>query len=341
MLVAFPEAAFSIFKRSGLSAFVKVASRKAVFGVSDLIAGGISRKEAYLILRDLQNTEHVRRVFGGFSATNITPASITVNLRDVRSDVLFKYAGTRALLYSLHRGKNVAEVSRSTNLSERHLSKVKRTLKDLGVIVGRAEINPRLIKSPSDPLEVVPVSKHREVLKTFMNEFKEAPQEVSIVFHGKASWGLASPSLSLLIIHRGLLAPEEQEELIAAAVKSAKAIHEAIIELTFTAMETWIMQKHGLVANPSPTLDDAFEGIFIAGREPTLEDLFEENLKATKLGMEDLLDMLNRGLIEASSGRYRFTEKALRKMRRSPSIIVEDEIEVMGKRVRLISSRPP
>lgn len=306
---------------------------------------GVSRKGIRKLLRTLLQAGVIEKVGRAYQCTPaLSGSGIIVNLRDVRTRLLFKPKLLYDLLLSLHFTDDpLLKIASELRISYRTAKRLLRRLRTLGLVEG-FEVNPALILQPADPLELIPRDEHRLAVKEFLQLAPEAP-DCALIFFGDASFGLKTSTLNFLILFPATIRPEELTSMMERYVIAASSITEAhglSIDLTFAVKDVWLEQKLGMLLVDNALLKQAQRGICLRGKLPDKDDYFELHRLARPVSPTRLAELLAKGYVKQEGARYVYTEKALRTMRaKAPTLIEETQVPILGKNVRLLKAERP
>jgi len=302
-------------------------------------------KSALQVLRDAEYVDQTGRKF--VATEKVAGESFILNLRDSAADALFRWKATRALLYQLYLKPNssLRELSYMLGLPYRTVKAVARKLKKVGLISG-GTVNPQLIVRSASPLEIIPRRAHRDVirhflsaLKTYCSDFNEA-----IVLFGKASYGERTIDLDLAVIfkevEKGTMFYVAEKAVLAS--ENVTSNYGAKITLSMCAAYAWVQMKLDIVHYDNPALRSLVDGICVYGELPSDDELFELGQALSPWPEEVIREKLEKGYLKpAGNGKYAYTEKAIKVFREKRSKVVESQIYIDGKKVRLIGVAPP
>jgi len=350
MMLKLPiEKAAFLLKHKNIDRILKcIATRRSVTSRCVAREAGVTVKVAWLALRDLTETEHLEKKDRRFVASSkIRDEYVLVNLRDLRSDRLFRWRATRKILYLLATRKEISqkEISIRTWVPYVTVRKILITLRDAGIIVGD-ELNTEFFLMPTDPIELVPRQVHQNVARQFLTALKTYRPSLTepVVIFGEASWGKPTITIRIAALSKAATPPEEQIALADGLVLAASNVTSQFglsVDLTLTTQDACLAQQLGF-AKPVMLISEILDGICIHGRMPTPEDYFELAMETYPLSKERIQDMLRKGyLTKTEDGRLIHTPKgfeALRKKRKSK--LIECEVERHGKKVRVIALSP-
>lgn len=347
MLLSIPfELCSSLFKYGGAEKILSFIDVQRSFTLKQLIESTrLSRNSTRPFLQALLSTEHIQKRGRVYVATDkIRGGSIEINLRDVESDALFRWKGTRQII--LYAGKLPStEVSRVAGISYRMTKWITRKLSLMGVLSGH-QVNRSFLKAYSSPLEIVPRSAHRFVLENIVSTIKEKGLvKHALVFYGDASWGKNVPTLPLLVLFRGSIASTEQRQLMesyVAVAGTATATYGTMIDVSFALEEAWLAHQLGITATVHPTLLEASNGLFIYGEQPRKEDYFELLHSINPPLPSRLIEMLKKGYIVQDGDRYVFTQKAIKTFQeKAPTYLLEVVFPILDRKVKLVMIGKP
>lgn len=323
----------ALFKHRGFAMAVRhIASTGDFSGSSIVKAAGVSPKTAWIILKTLRKTEHLSD--GRFKW--IDKDFITVNLRDVAVDALFRFTGTRQFLYlKLKEDISLSEAAKRLSLSYSTVKKIVALLRKTGILGGDNSVREELLRKPESPLELIPRKEHRRSVMFFLGESRS---EDPVFMHGDASWGLETLEIDLLSLTRKVDVPEYiflMEDLIQAA-SATSAAYGFKFNLSVATYAAWFGNK--LATTPNRTISDAADGICIRGSPPSDEALFSYVEGA--VDEERINDLLADGLIVKTKSGFAYTDKAITILKKKPVMIKETVVEVRGVKVRAITASP-
>jgi len=326
---------------------ISYISSHPIFRPSEIASEiGASKKRTYALLGSLLFTEHLEKQGRLYRSTcRIRSNHIIINLRDTRSDALFKWRGARQILYELWAQRStLAEVFERTGISYRTGHWIARKFRDAGILLG-FEVNPALLEQPKNPFELIPRRVHREVLHELAEIIEPQPlMEHALIFFGDASFGFLSPALDLMVLMR-TSEWDEQERLMesyVAATSSITASYGIPIEISFANEEAWLAHKLGITSTVSPLLRESYAGICLRGRLPLEEDYFELLQSVKPPPPSKIREWLEKGYLTEIGGKLAYTEKALQKFRdKAPTNLMEVTLLVLNKKVRFIMVGKP
>lgn len=343
MLISVPfTEAGKIFKRRDMERSLMFMATHKTFSLRQMVNEAmIGVKSARSILNDLIWTEHLERKGRTFSITDrVGDNALVVNLRDVRSDVLFKYKAIRQVLMKMYAGEtNVRTLSLHAGISYRMTKLILQKLRESGIVSGK-EI--RCVVEPRTPLELVPRKATRTLLQNLISMIEDLkPPEHASILYGKASWGELDPTLNILVSFKGYLSADEQGDLMQKYAIMAGNITSTFgqyVDLTFTLHEVWIAQKLGISTPKSPLLEEAYGGICFYGTEPRLEDYFQLHQLAYPKPPAKIAEWIDKGYVSEVNGKLVYTEKAIETFRKeTPTPITEVSLSALGRKIRFIT----
>ena len=195
MLLKVPfEATSQIFKHKNIPLILETLRRRRFVRTGTVMSyAKISRRIAQSSLSSLTKAEFVVREKGGYRITErIGDNFIVLNLRDARTDCLFRWRSARRLLYLLYTRPDepLSHLASKAAVSYRMTKKIVRSLRSAGIIHGR-DINRDLIIEPEDPVSLIPQSSHQQVIRHFLYALKTIHRDFddAIILFGNASWG--------------------------------------------------------------------------------------------------------------------------------------------------------
>lgn len=348
MLIALtPSLLNEICKHKGMDKAVAFFSAFDVFTLKKFMEEtGLTRGVAQLILKDLVWTEHLekkgRKYYCG---EKLKDGNIIINVRDIRSEVLFKRKGMRDLLYWLGRGrKQLSDIAIEAGAS---ISTVKRSLRELrkSRIVSGFMIDPKVLWVSPDPLDIVPRREHALILRNFISLAEsQGSIDCPLIFFGDASWGKSSLTLKVMALFKigpGIDGHVEVMERLVLASKTITSTYGVSIDLTFSATEAWLTQKLKMTTTKNFTLNEAFEGICIHGVLPKEEEYFELLRQTVPFPREKIESWLAKRYISVAKNKYTLTEKGVKMLRqRAPSKLIEGHIPIFDREIPFISIKP-
>jgi len=342
------ELARRVLRHDWMDKAISFISSRPIFRSNEIASEiGASKKSMHALLGSLLFTEHLEKQGRLYRSTcRIHSNHIIINLRDVRSDVLFKWKGARRILYELWAQRStLAEVFERTGTSCRTGYWIVRKLRDAGILLG-FEVNPALLEQPKNPFELIPRRAHREVLYELAEIVESQPlMEHALIFFGDASFGLLSPGLNLMVLMRGSAEWDEQERLMQSYVAAASNItlsYGIPIEISFANEEAWLAQKLSITSTVSPLLHESYGGICLRGRLPLEEDYFKMLQSVNPPPPSKIREWLERGYLAQINGKLAYTEKALQKFRdKAPTNLMEVTLPIINKKVRFIMVGKP
>lgn len=348
MLISVPfRSADMILKHKDIGRALSYISSHRQFTLKHLAdEAGLSRKVAKSIVRDMLWTEHLEREGQKISATNkILSESITLNLRDIRTDALFKWRKTREILMKISGCLNLRELSVYLKIRYPTLRWILYRLREAGMVLGFS-INNDLILTPENPLEYVPRKTHRNLLGNFLSMIKKFKMNnIPVILYGDASWGKDVLVLELLALIEGCLEEEEQVKTMENFVIAAKNLTSSFgakVELSFAMKEVWLAHKLGFAAEENSTLKRTEDGICICGRLPTKEDYFEMHERVNPSPPDKLAEWIKKGYVQKIDGRYVYTEKAIERFKQvAPTYIDEVLLPIFDRKIRFIAVGKP
>lgn len=338
-----------LFKYKAMPRIFKALSLKQPMTASTLMrAAQVPWKTSWTVLRLLERAEYVRRSNRKYAATDVIgDEAFFLNLRDCLTDELFRWRATRALLYLLYTKPHCSlrELSQRLGVSYETVKAIVKRLRKINLVRG-GEVEEGFLVNPADAVELVPRIVHREVvrhflsaLKTYIPEFSEA-----VVVFGDASWGKPTFELALATV---VSSPDPDRMLFIAkklvyASESVAVNYGARINLTMMARYVWPQLKLNIVDYDKPSLESIVDGICVYGSLPRDEELLELGRAFSPWPNEVIQEKLEKGyIVPIGDGKYAYTEKAIKVFREKRSKVVETQIEVDGKRIRLVGVAPP
>lgn len=335
-----------LFKYGGAEKILSFIDARRSFTLKQLMeATSLSRNSTRPFLKALLLTEHVRKKGRFYIATDkIRDGSIEINLRDVESDALFRWKGTRQIV--LYAGKlSLIEVCKDADVSYRMGQWIMQKLRSLKILSNH-QVNCSFLKTCSNLLETVPRSTHKFVLENMVSMIKEKGLvKHALVFYGDASWGKNVPTLPLLVLFRGSIDAEEQRQLMESYVAAAGTItatYGIAVDVSFALEEAWLAQQLEITATASSTLLEASNGLYVYGEPPQKEDYFELLRLINPPPPDKLMDMLNKGYIIQDGNKYVYTQKAIKAFQeKAPTNLLEVVFPILDRKVRFIMIGKP
>jgi DNA-binding Lrp family transcriptional regulator len=299
-------------------------------------------------LRLLERTEYVKRSGRNYVATDrIRGESFILNLRDFLADELFRWKATRAVLYQLYMKpeSSLRELAQQLGASYETVRAIMRKARKLGLVQGQI-IKNNLIINPTDPVELVPRAGHREAIRHFISALKTYYPDFSetIVLFGDASWGKQALELDLMAV---VESPDPDAMFFVAkklvyASENVTANYGAKINLAMMARYVWPEMKLDIVDYDNPALRSVIDGICVYGELPKDDEFFELGRALSPWPEDVIREKLEKGYLKpVGDGKYVYTEKAIKVFREKRSKVVETQIYVSEKKVRLIGVAPP
>jgi hypothetical protein len=337
------ESARCVLKHDGMDKVISYVSSHPVFRSSELASAvKIGKKCTHEILRSLLSTEHLEKQGRAYrSVSRIHNNYMTINLRDVRSDALFKWKGTRQILYELCVERStLAKASEKAGISYRMAQWIARKLRGAGILL-ELEVNPCFLEQPQDPFELIPRRADRTVLRELADMVESRGlTEHALIFFGDASFGFPSPVLNLMVLMRGDMEEDKQEHLMQSYVAAASNVtlsYGRLVEVSFAIEEAWLAQKLGITSTVSSLLCDSYAGICLSGRLPLEEDYFELLRSVNPPPQSRIREWLDKGYLTQVNGKLAYTSKALQKFRQeAPTNLMEVVMPILEKKVRFI-----
>lgn len=292
-------------------------------------AARISRKTAWSVLKTLRRTGHldngkIKRMDKDF---------IVVNLRDVATDALFRFSGTRRFLYLKLKGDvSLSEAASSLSMKYVTVKKLAAKLRKAGVLTEENRVRDELVRRPEDPLDLIPRKEHRQAVRFFLDELKS---EVPQCMYGGASWGVEVLEINVLALQKS---PSYSSAILTQDLVDAASAANLRFGFKFNlAVATFLAWFENAFAQvPSLTLLEASDGIFVRGFPPCPEDYFE----CVEEGADEerIKELLAKGYIRKTERGFAYTDKALNAFKTAPSAIKETIADVDGVGVRIISA---
>lgn len=351
MLIKMPiEASSEVLKHKGISAILQTFSEQKQVKTSDITRNThVSWRAARAALRDLTRAGIIIREGRRYRAgTRIKDGFLILNLRDVKADCLFKWKGTRLLLYFMQDmpQKSLSVLAERSGISYRSAKAILKTLRAAGIVRGR-RIKEELIVKLKDQTEVIPRSSHRQVvrhflytLKTFHPSFDEA-----VVLFGKASWGLPTLELGIAVLTENIAAPAVTAALarhLASTAENVTSHFGAYINLAMLAATVWLQIKYDMVDELPPSVGEVIEGVCVSGRLPKIDDLFTLERLYNPLPKQRIEELARKRYIEKRGYKYVYSDKALKIFRKKGKGRVTETIVLENdKKIRLIGVKPP
>jgi len=307
---------------------------------------GLGTKHAWSLLHDLARAGFLNRRKRKYEVTDkIRNDYVLLNLRDVRSDRLYKCKAMRTVLFHFSIGNaNLMEIARETGVSYPTLLRAVKMLREAGIVSG-TEIRPEFLYVPKDPVELIPREEHRKAIRYFLHSLKAAIQNFTepIVFFGEASFGKTALTLKVALLVKPAKGPERMLRFLRGAMISAENVTAhfgALMELTAIVEDAWLMQKLGIISPPDQTILETYRGICIHGILPRKEDFFQLSQLSHPFPSEKIQESLAKGYLKPrKNGSYAYTEKALKIFREHPLHITEIRVPVDRKEIRLLTIR--
>ena len=349
MLMAVPfEAVHKIFKHKAMSStFRLLSSHRLVTSSALRREARVSHETLRRMIRSLERAEYVVKEGRKIMATDkVRQDDLIINLRDTRIDCLMRWKITRQLLYLLHMKPHIT-LSGMANILGVSLETVKVVLKNLrlaGLVCGK-QLNPKLVVKPTNPLDLVPRSTHRQAVDHFISIIKQRRPEFdeTLVLFGEASWGRPTIMLNIAVLTTKDKLPE-----ILALSKDLAFVSEnvtlnfgATIDLTLMLRKIWLLLKSGHVKNPSLLANEILEGICVHGQLPRDEELYELDRMTYPLPKTKVQELLMKGYVERKGSKLVYTDRAIDAFKCNKSVMTEDIIPIDGKKIRLIGVVPP
>jgi hypothetical protein len=348
LIVLKSNSAAKLGKHNGMDKALAFLSNNSSFTLRDFVSEtGLPRGTAQLILKDLTWTEHISRAGGRkyIVTEKVAGDALLVNVRDVRTDILFKRRGMKELLFQLARGAtNLSEIAEKSGVSIRTIKRALKDAREAGIVTG-FEISPKMQWLTSDPLDNVPRRAHASVLRKFISLAEsKGPLSSPLILFGGASWGMETLTLNVLALFKigpGIHGHVDAMEMLVLASKTITSDYGVGILLKFAATEAWLCQKLKITTSESPLLNEAFEGICIHGVAPSDEEYFKLLRESIPFLNEQIESWLSKGFLEKANGKYVLTYKGVEMLRQTaPSDLVEGRVPVFDKNIPFISIRP-
>jgi len=350
MLISIPYKSLPLlFKHKGMEKVMPFIHTNPGFSIRHLRDQvGLGRKLSQSILKTLLWTEHIEKQGRRYFPTEkINAEYLIVNLRDVRTDALFKWSGARSILLTLYekRTAKVYELSVFLGIPYRTIKRTLHYLRRAG-IVSDLHINKDVIMQPRDPLELVPRKEHRTLLQDYISMIKEKGLDnLPIILFGDASYGMPTLTIDLLVLLKGFMKPEEQERIMEGFVLASKNItssYGVALEVIFALEEVWLAHKLDFTSKRNEILTRALRGICLRGRTPKKEDYFELHQLANPAPPTKIKEWIVRGYVQEANGRYVYTDKAIERFReKAPTNVVEVLVPILDRKVRFITVGKP
>lgn len=317
------------------------------FTVSEIAqASGLSKKSARKLLRVLLHAGIIEKRGRAYQCTPaLSKSGVMVNLRDLRSKLLFKPNLLHSVLLLLCTYSEIplTKIAFELGVSYRTVKRLLQRLRLLGLVAG-IQVNPSLVQQPVDPLELIPKTEHRLVVREFLQLLPSLPS-LTVVFFGDACFGLQTTTLNFLVLFPATIRPEELTSIMERYVVAARSITEAhgfTIDLTFAVKDVWLEQKLGMVIAENTLIKQALCGVCLSGELPDRDDYFELHNSAHPVSPTRLAELLRKGYVKQEANRYVYSEKALQTMRKkAPTLIKEIQVSVLGKNLRLLKIERP
>ncbi|MEM0235876.1 hypothetical protein [Thermofilum sp.] len=330
-----------IFKRKNMARVLELLSKRKAVSINDLIGIGLSKKGAWLILRDLSAAEYLERSNGAYKVSErVLDDAILLNPRDESAAALLKRRCMGAVLFWLMMGKGPSWIARELSIPLVTVKKALRDLREAGIVVG-TKIKDEVLYEPADPVELIPRKVHREIARELIRDLEGAHRIAALVLFGDASFGRLTPSLDVLCLTNAVSAEEAAEvaRMCASAARDALSTHAVQVNFYIAPVESWVALKHGFAIG-SDAMNRALSGIIFYGREPTLSDYTTRMFELTS-SKGRMLELTMKGLIKKGAGGVMLTEKAIKIFRKEPARLTESKINIGEKDIVLISIKMP
>jgi len=329
MLLAIP-LVDQLFRHHGFSRMVRFIASTGVYKRSSVAkAAGVSPFVAWSAIKDLKRTGHISNVGCKWMEKDF----IIVNLRDVAVDALFRYRGTRQLLYLASKAPvNLSEASRQLAISYSAVKKLAARLRESGILTRENRIREDLLRQPERMLDLIPRREHRDAVRFFLGESISTDP---LFVYGDASWGLEVLEIDMLALVKSIDRYGEflTDDLIRAA-SSTTARFGFTFDITIATLSAWFENR--LTEVPNKTLLEVQEGICVRDSPPSDEDYFKYIEGA--VGEERIDELLRKGYIRRTERGYVYTDKALAKFKKYPAIIKKTIVKVNGKGIKILSA---
>jgi len=314
------------------------------FSVNEVVAATRAGEKAVRrLVRRLAKAGCIER--DGRAYRWVSHDKLVVNLRDCRTEALFRNKGMREVLLSLFFGEtNVMRIALDAGLSYRQTKRVLQALRRAGLVKG-FEVSPELIVEPKSPLDLIPRREHRDAVKEFLDLVAGEASDVPLVFFGDASWGLPTAKLEFMLLFHAVTPPEEMYDVIQQHVLAARGLessHNCRVELAVAWTTAWLEQKLGMTLTENPLMKEATRGICLRGKVPEKDDYFQLHSMEHPVPESKIKDLLRKQYLAYDGSRYVYTDKAIRTMRRkAPTLLKEVQIPILDRNVTLMTVEKP
>ena len=275
----------------------------------------------------------------------VQDGNFIVNLRDYKTEALFRNRKMRDVLLSLFFGEtSVMKMALDVGSSYRQTKRMLQSLRRIGLIKG-LELNPQLIFEPENPLDLIPRHEHRTMVKEFLDLVSSKAPDIPLIFFGDASWGRPTTKLEFMLLVHAVAPPEEINNVIQQHVLAARGLessHNCRVELAVAWTTVWLEQKLGMTLTENPLMKEATRGICLRGKVPGKDDYFQLHFMEQPLPESRLKELLKKQYLAYNGFRYVYTDKAIRTMRRkAPTLIKEARIPVLDRSITLLTIEKP
>ncbi|MEM1767559.1 MAG: hypothetical protein QXD86_06435 [Candidatus Bathyarchaeia archaeon] len=306
----------------------------------------LSKKGAWGAVKTLLNAELISVSGRGkfrINGSRFRNNNVILNLRDNMLSNVFKRRLMRPVILELIRNPQ-ASVSQIVNaLSVSHMS-VRRVLADLqsaGISAGQLISH---VYEPDDPLEHVPRSIHRDIMKHLLR-FLEARGALhlcsAIVVYGAASTGSITDEVDTAVVSSLTMEAEKHVRLMETMLEAKENIEQVFstgLNVVAVIEDALLSAKLGITSTLNYTLVDILNGICVWGRLPEPEDYFDLFMKAFPMSQRDIEEKIQKGYLAQISGRLVFTKKAIDHFRQhAPTNLIDIFIPIRDQKMRLIT----
>lgn len=306
----------------------------------------LSKKGVWSTAKTLLNAELISVSSRGkfrINGSRFRDNNVILNMRDTMLSNVFKRRLMRPVLLELMRNPQASVSQIMDALSVSHMS-VRRVLADLqsaGISAGQLISH---VYEPDDPLEHVPRSIHRDVLKHLLGflEMRGALRLCSaIVVYGAASTGSVTSKLDIATVSSLTMEAEKHVHLMETMLKAEENVEQVFntgLNVVAVVEDALLAVKLGMTSTLNYTLIDILNGICIWGRLPEPEDFFDLFMKAYPMSEKDIEEKMQKGYLTQVDGRLVFTEKAIDHFRKhAPTNIIDTFIPIRDQKMRFIT----
>lgn len=342
-MLLLPLEAFSKLSRGGVGRTLSLLASLGEAELAQLISTTkLSKKCVWQALRDLEGAELVVKRRGRYCVNEfyMRNGCVLINCRDKALRKIFRRKTLLDVLSMLsgHTDQNLAGF-----LSISHMS-VRRNMADLRKVGITAEELGRQVYAPADPLEHVPRSAHREVLRHMLRHPRMGDvleRASAVVLFGEASYGMPVDELDVATVLSLTMSPEEHVlvmESLLDVKDNVEHVFRKKLNIITVIEDALLSEKLRLTASVNLTLARILDGICVFGKLPEPGDLFDLFMKAFPMSERDIEEKIQKGYITRSGNRLVFTDKAIEHFRQhAPTHIIDVEIPIRGRTVRMIT----